>query len=635
MNILSVENLEKRFGNKLLFENVTFGLDEGDRVGIIGVNGSGKSTLLRILAGTEQADAGRVATARDRTVSSLSQNPVFVETATVLDTIFPAESDVMRLLRDYEIACAEIATSDDETALERVAALTHRIELTGAWELETNARMVLERLGLPETRAIVGTLSGGQRKRVALARALIARPDLLILDEPTNHLDADTITWLESYLERMQGALLLVTHDRYFLDRITSRMLEIDRGRVQGFTGNFTRYLEQKEAQEAFRTVEEQKRKSLVRRELAWLRRGAQARSTKAKARVERAEALIAQPKDGPRAELEISSSTSRLGKKILELHDVAKAYGEISVLDEFSYVFKRDDRIGIVGPNGAGKTTLLEIIVERVSPDRGRVEKGATVVIGYYDQESRALDDSKRVIDYIREVAEFVETSDGSRITASQMLEKFLFPVDAQYALIERLSGGERRRLYLLRVLMGAPNVLLLDEPTNDLDIQTLETLEDYLDSFPGCLVVVSHDRYFLDRTVDHVFRFEGRGRIRAYPGNYSAAEELRARMAAETAQVEERRSHAKPPPSKREQPSAPSTEAPRKLTFKEQRELQELEARLEAAESRKGALHSEMADASSEYERVQQLYGELQSLEEAIERDFTRWSELAERAE
>jgi ABC transport system ATP-binding/permease protein len=635
MNILSVENLEKRFGSKLLFENATFGLDEGDRVGIIGVNGSGKSTMLRILAGAEIADAGRVAFARDRTVSYLSQNPSFVETATVLDTIFPAESEVMCLLRDYEIACAEIATSDDETRLERVAALTHRIELTGAWEIETNARMVLEQLGLVDTRAIVGTLSGGQRKRVALARVLITRPDLLILDEPTNHLDADTITWLESYLERMQSALLLVTHDRYFLDRITSRMLEIDRGRVQGFVGNFTRYLEQKEAQEALRTVEEQKRKSLVRRELAWLRRGAQARSTKAKARVERAEALVAQPKDGPRTELEISASTSRLGKKVLELYGVAKAYGECTVLDDFSYVFKRDDRIGIVGPNGAGKTTLLDIVVDRVSPDRGRVEKGATVVIGYYDQESRALDESKRVIDYVREVGESIETSDGSRITASQLLEKFLFSVDTQYALIERLSGGERRRLYLLRVLMGAPNVLLLDEPTNDLDIQTLETLEDYLDSFPGCLIVVSHDRYFLDRTVDHIFRFEGRGSIRSFPGNYTAAEDLRARVAAEATHAEGERSRPKPTPSIRAQPSASSTQVPRKLSFKEQRELLELEARLEVAESRKGAIHTEMAGASSEYERVQRLYAELQSIEEAIERDFTRWSELAERAE
>jgi ATP-binding cassette subfamily F protein uup len=303
-------------------------------------------------------------------------------------------------------------------------------------------------------------------------------------------------------------------------------------------------------------------------------------------------------------------------------------------VLDDFSYVFKRDDRIGIVGPNGAGKTTLLEIVVGRLAPDRGRVEKGATVVIGYYDQESRALDDSKRVVDYIREVAEFVETADGNRITASQMLEKFLFPVDAQYGSIERLSGGERRRLYLLRVLMGAPNVLLLDEPTNDLDIQTLATLEDYLDSFSGCLVVVSHDRYFLDRTVNHVFRFEGRGRIRSYPGNYSEAEEVRARVAADEARAEGQVTRPKPTRTVRTQPSASNDTVPRKLSFKEQRELQELEARLEAAESRKGAIHAEMADASSEYERVQRLYSELQAIEEAIERDFARWSDLAERA-
>jgi len=634
MNILSAENIGKRFGSKPLFENVTFGLDESDRVGVIGLNGAGKSTLLRIIAGDEAPDTGRIAIARNCKVAYLPQNPAFSDSATILDTIFPADSEVMRLLHDYELACAQIAISEDEVARERVANLTQDLERMGAWEIETAARMVLEQLGLADTRALVKTLSGGQRKRVALARALISRPDLLILDEPTNHLDADTITWLESHLDHTQSALLLVTHDRYFLDRITRRMLEIDRGRVQTFVGNYTRYLEQKEAQEAVRASEEQKRQALVRRELAWLRRGAQARSTKAKARVERAEALISQRSEGPRAELEISITTSRLGKKIVELYEVSKGYGEFEVLSDFSYSFKRNDRIGIIGPNGAGKTTLLDIIVGNVVPDRGRVERGETVVIGYYDQESRALEDDKRVIDYVREIAEFVETSDGTRITASQMLEKFLFPVEVQYALIERLSGGERRRLYLLRVLMGAPNVLLLDEPTNDLDIQTLATLEDHLDTFAGCLVVVSHDRYFLDRTVDHIFRFEGDGRIRAYPGNYSVAEEIRAREQAEFAPKLEPRARKSTGVGASAQ-EATSVSPSRKLSFKERREFEELEARIENAETRRAEIHSEMAQVSSDYTRLQALSSELQTIDSSIDRDLLRWSELAERAD
>ncbi|MBA3320130.1 MAG: ABC-F family ATP-binding cassette domain-containing protein, partial [Pyrinomonadaceae bacterium] len=484
MNILSLENISKSYGTRPLFENVTIGFEPNEKTGIIGANGSGKTTLLRIIAGAEQPDTGRVTLADGKMLAFLPQNPHFDETATILETIFYASSGVMKLIRDYEAACHALALEGraNERLLKRLADLAHELESSGAWELETNARAVLSRLGINDTRAQMQTLSGGQRKRVALAHTLIVRPDVLILDEPTNHLDADTVNWLESYLARYTGTLLLVTHDRYFLDRVTTRVLEIDRGAAQNFGGNYAYYLEKKDEQEAQRAVEGQKRKMLIRKELAWLRRGAKARTRKSKTRIGAAHTLMARPVESAKAELNIAVGARRLGTKVVELHDVSKAYGDRQLLDHFTLLLKRDDRLGVIGANGAGKTTLLEIITERARPDNGRVEIGETVVIGYYDQESRALNDEQKVIDYVREVAEHVRTVDGKMITASQMLEKFLFQPAEQYALIGKLSGGERRRLYLLRVLMSAPNVLLLDEPTNDLDIPTLMALEEYL---------------------------------------------------------------------------------------------------------------------------------------------------------
>jgi ATP-binding cassette subfamily F protein uup len=475
----------------------------------------------------------------------------------------------------------------------------------------------------------MGTLSGGQRKRVALAHALIERPDLLILDEPTNHLDAETISWLEDYLERYGGALLLVTHDRYFLDRVTTRILEVEGGVVQAFDGNYAYYLEKKEEQESARAVEGQKREMLIRRELAWLRRGAKARTRKSKSRVERAESLIAQPKEAAKAALDMSVGSTRLGKKVLELRDITKSYDGRVLIGGFSRTLTPGERVGVIGPNGAGKTTLLEIVAGRVAPDAGSLEVGQTVRIGYYDQESRALDEQERVIDYIRAVAERIETADGSFITAGQMLERFLFTGAMQYAPIAKLSGGERRRLYLLRVLMGAPNVLLLDEPTNDLDIQTLIVLEDYLDGFPGNLIVVSHDRYFLDRTVEHVFRFEGGGRLREYPGNYSAFLEAR-RQEEDDAPPAEAAAGARPASR---QSSAPPP-ARRKLTFKERQELEATEARIEAAERRAAEVEAELSANSSDAHLVHRLYEEREQLTEQLTRDMERWAELAELA-
>ncbi|HEV2803069.1 MAG TPA: ABC-F family ATP-binding cassette domain-containing protein [Pyrinomonadaceae bacterium] len=645
MHILSIESLGKNYGLRPLFTNVTLGFDSQDRIGVVGTNGAGKTTLLRLIAGAEQPDTGRIVFAEGVTIGYLPQNPPYDAEQTVLEALFAASDAQTKLLLDYERACQALAASADhnERLLSRVSELAHELEASGAWELETNARVVLSRLGIQDTAARMGTLSGGQRKRVALAHALISNPQLLILDEPTNHLDAETITWLETYLARYRGALLLVTHDRYFLDRVTGRILEIDRGTVQTFDGNYAYYLERKEEQEEARAAEGQKREMLIRRELAWLRRGAKARTRKSKTRVERAENLIAQPKEAARAELDINVTSSRIGKKILELRGVSKSYDGRVLLEDFSYTVKPADRIGIIGANGAGKTTLLEIITGRVPPDRGAVEVGQTVRFGYYDQETRALDERERVIDYIRQTAERIETADGQVITAGQMLEKFLFDGAMQYAPIAKLSGGERRRLYLLRVLMTAPNVLILDEPTNDLDIQTLVTLEDYLDAFQGCLVVVSHDRYFLDRTVEQIFRFEPGGRVREYPGNYTAFLEAREREE-ETRRREEQATAAATsatPDTAAQSAKRPRTDAtpnaaaaPRKLTFKEQRELTELEARIQATEGRQAEIEIELAANSSDAHLVHQLYTERERLDAELARDLERWAELAERA-
>jgi ABC transport system ATP-binding/permease protein len=628
MNILSLENVSKNYGIKPLFENATFGIEERDKIGIIGANGSGKTTLLKVIAGTEQPDSGRVVRSQGKTLAYLAQNPLIDENATVLETIFAASSSVMRLIQDYEMACHELAIQNTNTKLlERVSALQHELEIAGGWEIETNARIVLDKLGIFNTSAQMKTLSGGQRKRVALAHELIIKPDILILDEPTNHLDADTIEWLEDYLKRYTGALLLVTHDRYFLDRVTNRIFEIDRGTVQAFAGNYAYYLEKKEEQETSRAVEGHKREQLIKKELAWLRRGAKARTRKSKHRINAAYDLMAQSKERAKSEIDIAIGSQRLGSKIIELRDVSKSYDGQRVIDDFTYLLKRDDRIGIIGANGAGKTTLLEIITKRIECDAGEIEIGQTVKIGYYDQESRALDDEQRVIDYIRQTAEYVTTVDGNQITAGQMLEKFLFPPAAQYSVIGNLSGGERRRLYLLKILMNQPNVLLLDEPTNDLDIPTLIALEEYLDDFAGALIVVSHDRYFLDRTIDAVFRFAGEGRIKEYPGNYSAYLEIIEREAAKKTEI---RALAKTDNSTaNEKENSKSF----KLSFKEKRELESLEIAISEAEARLAEIESELSVYASDAYKVNQLFTEQQSLSEKLDTDMERWAELAEK--
>ena len=641
MNILSLENVSKTFGIKPLFSSVSFGLDESDKIGVIGANGSGKSTLLKVISGEELPDTGRVVIANGRVIANLSQNPPFDPNQTVLEAVFAGSNDALNqkldLLRQYEIACEQLAGQEghDEKLLKRVSDLAEQLEISGAWGLEVELKAILNELGITQLNAKMSTLSGGQRKRVALAHSLFIKPDLLILDEPTNHLDAETVEWLERWLADFKGALLLVTHDRYFLDRVTNRIIEIERGHVQSFTGNYAQYLEKKQEQEERQATEAQKLKQMARRELEWLRRRPKARTPKSKARIDRANELIQQSRQAAsdiasKKSLDIAFESNRLGKKILGLRNISKSYGEKKVVNDFSYQFRRGDRIGIIGANGEGKTTLLEIIAGRQTPDTGEIEKGETVVIGYYDQENREFDESVRLIDYIKEVAEHIRTTDGGLITASQMLERFLFQPAMQYQPIATLSGGERRRLYLLRMLMGAPNLLLLDEITNDLDIPTLVALEEYLETFPGCLVVVSHDRYFLDRTIEYIFRFEGGGNVREYPGDYSGFLEIREREKAEAgvAKAQEKAREQK------QTASVPASEASakRKLTFKEKRELEELEARIAAAEVRKSEVEAELAANGSDHVLVAKLYDELQSLSLALDHDLERWAELAE---
>ena len=627
MPVLTALDLSKDFRNKPLFSAVTFGIDWKDRIGLIGVNGSGKTTLMRILAGELASDSGEIVIADGAQIGYLPQHPKFDEELSVLDALFSKSNATIQLIHDYEAACAAFAHDhSNEKALSQISELASQLDAANAWELETNAKTVLTQLGITDTEQRVRTLSGGQRKRVALAHALITRPDLLILDEPTNHLDAETIQWLEDYLARYSGALFLVTHDRYFLDRVTDHIVEIDRGTTQTFGGNYAYYLEKKAEQEARRDVEYEKRKQLMKQELAWLRRGAKARSTKQKARVDRAEEMLSAPKEKPRQEIEIGAVGKRLGTKVIEFEKVSKSYDGLTLIKDFTYIVLRGERLGIIGPNGTGKTTLLDMVTGRVQPDSGSVSLGPTVSIGYYDQENRNLNENQRLIEYVKEAGENLKTADGSTISASQMAERFLFPAVMQFAPISKLSGGERRRLYLLRLLMESPNVLLLDEPTNDLDIPTLVALEEYLDSFAGCVIAVSHDRYFLDRVTDKIIRFEGEGRLREYPGNYSAFLEIRGR--------EERERQAAQTPEKKtktiEKPAA--SPLSRKLTYKEKQELEKLEREIAAGERRKNEIEVALNDSVADYAATTALLAELTSLNSRLEQALLRWTELAE---
>ncbi len=611
-------------GERPLFEGANLMLNVGDRVGLIGVNGSGKSTLLRIAAGLEAPDAGSVRLASGARVEYLAQEPLLDDSLTVLETLFAGTSPQMRLLRAYEEASAALQRSPGDAALqERLAAVSAEMDRTGGWTAEANAKSILTRLGVDDFDATLGTLSGGQRKRVALARALIDRADLLVLDEPTNHIDADTVAWLEDYLATTPGALLMVTHDRYFLDRVVNRIVELDRRQLVSYPGNYSHYLEARAARHENLAEQEQKRRKLLMRELEWLRRTPMARGTKQKARRQRAEELMQIRYDSGDEVVSLALAGRRLGKQVLAAQGLVKAYDGLPVVNGLDLTLEPGDRIGIVGPNGTGKSTLLDLLTGKQEPDQGTVAWGETVQIGYYDQRSEDLDDHQRIIEFVQEEAPLILTKDGKRVEAAQMLEWFLFPRPMQYARIGSLSGGERRRLYLLRTLIHQPNVLLLDEPTNDLDIQTLTVLEEFLDHFAGCLVVVSHDRYFLDRTVDFLLAMEDGKLGPRYPTPYTTFERLRQ----ETNGTSEGAVSKNAP-----RPERSREDAPRRLSWKEQREVEALEARIAQLEESKAALSNAMNECGDDYVRLQSLAEQLEAVDTELESSLARWFDLAE---
>lgn len=585
--LLSAEQIEKTYGTRAVLDGVSFYLDRGDKVGVVGVNGAGKSTLLRVLAGAEEPDGGAVTRYPNVRLEYLPQDPSFEGENTVLEQVFAGLSPEARELQEYE------------------------------------ARTILTKLGMTDFGQRVGALSGGQRKRLAMASALVHETDVLILDEPTNHLDSEMVRWLEDYLRQYRGALVMVTHDRYFLERVVTRMVEVEGGGLYAYEGSYRTYLKLKAEREEMAAASERKRQAVLRREYQWVMQGPTARGTKSRERLERYETLKNQAGSGQKAELELSALSSRLGKKTIELSGVTKSFGGRTVLRDFDCILLRDDRIGIVGVNGSGKSTLLNLIAGRLTPDAGTVTVGETVRIGYFCQENPPMDPEMRVIEYVKEIGNRIETPEGA-LTAKQLLDKFLFPDEIQWSPVGTLSGGEKRRLFLMAILAAAPNVLLLDEPTNDLDIQTLATLEDYLDTFPGAVVAVSHDRYFLDRVVRRVFAVEEDGRVKAYPGGYT--EYLEARNAEERPAVRENAPAAQP-----------RTVGAKKLKFSymEQREYESIDGDLSALEEKIAAVKSEQEERASDYVALQRLQEEQAALETALEEKMERWVYLSDLAE
>lgn len=605
MNLITIEHLMKSYTERLLFDDAAFSIQEGEKVGLLGTNGTGKSTLLKILAGLEEPDGGSVACRRNLYIRYLPQAPEFQEDDTVLESI----------MRDN---AKEVQYSSKE-------------------EMQAEAKSMLNELGIKDHDAKMGLLSGGQRKRVALASVLLSRAELLLMDEPTNHLDSDMADWLEKYLRTFKKTLLLITHDRYFLDSVVERIVELDQGKFYSYQGGYQDYLKLKAERLDRMEATEQKRQSILRMELKWMQRGAKARSTKQKAHIQRVEKL--QEQNGPAYDrnVELESIASRLGRTTVELKDLCKAYEDKVLIKDFNYIFLKHDRVGIIGPNGSGKSTLMKIIAGLVQPDAGSVEIGQTVKIGYFSQENEAMDESRKVIDSIKDIAEYIKTKDGS-ISASQMLERFLFPPGMQYTTISRLSGGEKRRLYLLQILTGAPNVILLDEPANFLDIQTLTILEDYLDTFPGIVVTVSHDRYFLDRVVNRIFAFEGQGKISQYEGGFTDYQQS-VRKREETNESIEKGGHvaAEKPLSnqsakKNSWKDTGNMPKKKRLTFQEQKDWENIEDEITSLETAIGNLEQEMAGAASNYTRLNELMAEKEKKEETLEEKMNRWMYLHE---
>ena len=599
MNLFTMENITKSYTDRILLDDVGFSINENEKIGVIGVNGMGKSTLLKVVAGIEEADAGKISMGNQVKICYLPQTPVFTPGTTILQ-----------------------------------AAVGGNMEEWNRWTIEADARSMLNQLGFADYEEKVEHMSGGQKKRVALVNALLTPADILILDEPTNHLDNAMSEWLENYLISFRGAVLMVTHDRYFLDRIATRIVEVDKGKLYSYPGNYAKFVELKEERQNMALATERKRKSLLRTELEWLHRGARARSTKQKAHIDRIQALQEMKDIQDEKQVLLTSTASRMGNKTIELSDISKSYGNHLLIRDYNYIFLKNDRIGIIGPNGCGKTTLLKIINGIVKPDTGTIEIGQTIRIGYFSQENEYMDDSMKVIDYVKEAGEYIQTSDG-RITASQMLERFLFEGAIQWSKIEKLSGGEKRRLYLLRILMSAPNVLILDEPTNDLDIQTLTILENYLDGFDGIIIVVSHDRYFLDRTVRRIFAFEGEGAIRQYEGGYSdylIRKELeglpdmtvKSMGVGSAAQTEKSGSE-----NSAEDSRATWKKHDKKLKFsyKEQREFETIDEEITALEEKIEVLDAQMLENASNSVKLNELLEKKEEVSQQLDEKMDRW--------
>ncbi len=606
MNLVTAEHLTKSYTERLIFDDTDFSINEGDKIGLIGVNGTGKSTLLKLVAGLEEPDSGTIVRGRNLAIRYLSQNPVFVKGETVLESI--------------------IRENDGHDHV---------------WDFESQAKSMLNKLGITNHHEVVDHLSGGQKKRVALASVLLSTADLLILDEPTNHLDSEMAEWLEDYLKRFRGALLMITHDRYFLDSVTNCIVELDNGKLYRYQANYEGFLELKAERMDMERASERKRQSILRVELEWVKRGARARTTKQKGRLQRYEELKNQKGPMEEESVEMESLSSRLGRTTVELTDICKSYGDKVLIKDYTYFFLKNDRIGYIGPNGSGKSTLMKIIAGWEKPDSGTMEIGQTVKMGYFSQENEDMDTSLKVIDYIKNVAEYVKTKDGS-ISASQMLERFLFPPSVQYTVIGKLSGGERRRLYLLKILMDAPNVLILDEPTNDLDIKTLMILEDYLDSFQGIVITVSHDRYFLDRVVRRIFAFEGDGVIRQYEGGFTDYQiKKEAEMAAlgETVGSGAGMKGGKATPNTSAAEPVKKTEKPRekklKFTYMEQREWDTIEDDMAALEDKIADLDAQIAASATNYGKLRELMAAKEETEAKLEEKMERWMYLNDLAE
>ena len=652
MHLLSIENITKSYGEKILFRDVSFGVEEGDKIGIIGVNGTGKSKFLKVIAGVEPPDSGNISVAGGAVIRMLSQDPVFAPGETALQHVLGGDSRELKAVQAYSAALEALELNPGSEELQRsLIAANAKMDELDAWGLENEAKTALSKLGISGHYDLVETMSGGQRKRVAMAAALLLPSDVLILDEPTNHIDNESVAWLEGMLQKRRGALLMITHDRYFLDRVSNRVIELDRGEAHFYQANYSRFLELKLEREERDAASEAKRQNLLRNELAWIRRGAKARTTKQKARIDRFEALKEAGPKGANGKLELSVASSRLGRKIVEAEAVSRSMGDRKLIRDFSYIAVPEDRVGIVGRNGMGKSTLLKLLAGRLQPDSGTVELGLTVRLGWFSQEREEMDESQRVIEYIREGAEQVKTADGTTISAGQMLERFLFSPAMQWTPIGKLSGGEKRRLQLLRVLMDAPNVLMLDEPTNDLDISTLTVLEDYLDDFPGVVFVVSHDRYFLDRTVDKIIAFEGNGMIDLYTGNYSEYQE-QAAMRSLPNSGESRSAGSSAQPSKAGAASGAGSssvakasgdgetpdgggrsrgkERALKMSYKDQKDFESIDGWIQAAEEELAAVARRMEESASDSSALQELAGEQSRLEEKLELLMERWTEL-----